>query len=83
MCYVKLLHGQVVQFPPMRAENIFNDITMCICSIMFKVTGRATSRYISTSQVLLKEQYWNDKYEPGEAVSASYSKTIIFCGHLI
>ena len=28
MCYAKLLHGHVVQFPPIRAEDVFNDITI-------------------------------------------------------
>ena len=29
VCHAKLLHGHVEQFPPIRAENVFNDIPMC------------------------------------------------------
>ena len=39
VCHANMLHGNVVQFPPIRAEDIFNDIriieirpgTKCSC----------------------------------------------------
>ena len=30
--HAKLLHGHVVQFPPTRAEDVFNDITSTVDS---------------------------------------------------
>ena len=40
MCHAKLLHGHVVQFPPIRAEDVFNDITiLCITCVLEVVSN--------------------------------------------
>ena len=36
MQHAKLLHGHVVQFPPIRAEDVFNDLTITNGVFLFK-----------------------------------------------
>ena len=38
VCHAQLLHGHVVQLPPIRAENVLNDITMDIVLVFIYIT---------------------------------------------